>query len=42
MVMKYVKENLKYKDDTGVFGEVIAKLDEMDKRLSNTYFANFF
>ena len=41
-LMKYVKENLKCKDDTGVFSEVIAKLDEMDKRLSNTYFANFF
>lgn len=38
----YVKENLKCKDETGVFSEVIAKLDEMDKRLSNTYFANFF
>ena len=39
---KYVKENLKCKDETGVFSEVIAKLDEMDKRLGNTYFANFF
>lgn len=41
-LMNYVKENLKCKDETGVFSEVIAKLDEMDKRLSNTYFANFF
>ena len=29
-------------EDTAVYGEVISKLDEMDKRLTNTYFANFF
>lgn len=28
--------------DTAVFKEVKAKLDEMNKRLNNTYFANFF
>ena len=28
--------------ETNVYGEVIAKLNEMDKRLKNTYFANFF
>lgn len=39
---KYVKENLKCTDDSGVYSEVITKLDEMNKRLSNTYFANFF
>lgn len=39
---KYVNENLNCKDDSGVLSEVLAKLDEMDKRLSNTYFANFF
>ena len=27
---------------SSVFGEVKAKLEEMDKRLTNTYFANFF
>jgi 5-methylcytosine-specific restriction endonuclease McrBC GTP-binding regulatory subunit McrB len=29
-------------EKTAVYGEVITKLDEMDKRLTNTYFANFF
>jgi len=29
-------------EETAVYGEVVAKLDEMDKRLTNTYFANFF
>ena len=28
--------------ETNVYDEVIAKLNEMDKRLKNTYFANFF
>ena len=41
-LIKYVKENLKCKDDSGVYTEVLTKLDEMNKRLSNTYFANFF
>ena len=29
-------------EETAVYGEVASKLDEMDKRLTNTYFANFF
>ena len=29
-------------ENTAVYGEVTSKLDEMDKRLTNTYFANFF
>lgn len=29
-------------EKTAVYGEVTSKLDEMDKRLTNTYFANFF
>lgn len=29
-------------EETDVYGEVISKLDEMNKRLTNTYFANFF
>ena len=41
-LIKYVEENLKCKDDSGVYTEVLTKLDEMNKRLSNTYFANFF
>jgi len=30
------------KDTNGLYKEVCAKLDEMDNRLNNTYFANFF
>jgi hypothetical protein len=29
-------------EETAVYGEVVSKLEEMDKRLTNTYFANFF
>lgn len=36
-LIKYVEENLKCKDDSGVYTEVLTKLDEMNKRLSNTY-----
>lgn len=45
-VFKSLKELIsadwKEEDKNGLYTEVCAKLDEMDNRLSNTYFANFF
>ena len=38
----YLDSDFSGLSETAVFKEVKTKLDEMDKRLTNTYFANFF
>ena len=38
----YLDSDFNSLSETAVFKEVKAKLEEMDKRLANTYFANFF
>ena len=37
-----LETNFSELSESAVFTEVVTKLDEMDKRLTNTYFANFF
>lgn len=41
-LQKLLEQDFAGLETTAVYDEVVAKLKEMDKRLSNTYFANFF